>query len=105
MRSSVGRASPLQGEGRRFKPVRIYQIKYGDFMRILLIGTSVFAETQCEMKVKTVGIYYNSCPLGTLADGVDAYHPGPSPYPMVRVRCVKPEIVCTEVEAPEEVEE
>ena len=65
---------------------------------LLLTSTVALAETKCEINLKSVGIYYTSCPVGSLADGVDVYHPGPSPYPIVRVRCLKPEIVCEEVE-------
>ena len=63
---------------------------------LLTIGAAQ-AETRCEVVLKPAGIYYYTCPTGFLVDGVDAYHPGPSPYPTVRVRCVKPEVICKEV--------
>lgn len=73
-------------------------MKYFLALFSLLFAMSAHAETKCELTLKPVGIYYYSCPKGSLADGVDAFHPGPSPYPTVRVRCVQPVVECKDVE-------
>lgn len=64
----------------------------------LLIATPVLSadsdKVECSLQLIPVGIYFNQCPRGTLTTGVDAYHPGPSPWPQVRVACVKPKVIC-----------
>lgn len=87
--------------GKRFS--KLPSLLKGRFMKnfflllSLLIAGTAFAGTECKLNLVPVGIYYTSCPRGTLVDGVDAYHPGPSPYPMVRVRCLEPRLECKEV--------
>jgi hypothetical protein len=67
---------------------------------LMCINVAYASSNHCDLLLKPRGIFFNSCPVGTLADGVDAYHPGPSPWPQVRVRCVKPEIVCRNLNKP-----
>jgi hypothetical protein len=48
----------------------------------------------CTLNLRPTGIWFNQCPPKMVADGVDVWNPGPTPYPQVRVRCVVPEIIC-----------
>lgn len=50
--------------------------------------------SKCFLNLRPTGIWFNQCPPRMVADGVDVWNPGPSPYPQVRVRCVTPEIIC-----------
>ena len=49
---------------------------------------------KCVLNLRPTGIWFNQCPPRMVADGVDVWNPGPSPFPQVRVRCVIPEIIC-----------
>jgi hypothetical protein len=77
-------------------------------MKSLLIGFMMFfvmnsyakesLATKCSIVFRPAGIWYNTCPLKTFADGVDVWvSPNPGSMASVRVRCISPEIVCTEV--------
>ncbi len=49
--------------------------------------------SNCEIKLKNLGLYYTACPKGTLTDGVEVRFGNP-PFATVIVRCVKPVIAC-----------
>jgi hypothetical protein len=51
--------------------------------------------TECRFNLRPTGIYFNQCPRTMIAQGVDVWNPGPSPYPQVRVLCADPQIICT----------
>lgn len=64
---------------------------------ILLFALNVYAsadEVKCRIVNKPVGIYYNQCPKDTYTEGADVWAPNNTPYPYLRVACVKPEIIC-----------
>lgn len=74
------------------------------FMRIglilgILLSFTVQAENplRCTLSLRPAGIYFSQCPPRMLADGVDVWAPHPGPYPQVRVKCVRPEIICNQV--------
>ncbi len=52
--------------------------------------------TECRLNLRSNGIYYNQCPRTMIAQGVDVWNPGPSPYPQVRVLCATTEVICNE---------
>ena len=61
----------------------------------LLLTFTVYAEeVKCKIVNKPVGIYYNQCPRDTYTEGADVWAPNNTPYPYLRVACVKPEIIC-----------
>lgn len=71
------------------------------FLALMLVSSASFSQVPitCEIKLRPVGIYYNTCPINTLAEGVDV-RIGNGPYPMVTtlVRCVKPIIECNQAQ-------
>lgn len=66
-------------------------------LTLLLSSTAIAAEkniTQdCRIEFKPVGIYYFTCPPGSVTDGVDSFLTG-SNFPQVRVRCKEIKLVC-----------
>lgn len=68
------------------------------FILLSLISFNTYAKdnlfAKCTLNLRPVGIWFNQCPPRMVADGVDVWNPGPSPFPQVRVRCVAPEIIC-----------
>jgi hypothetical protein len=63
----------------------------------LLCINSAFAETKCKLDLKPAGIYFTWCPAGTLATAVEALTIGQNHYARVRVQCVQPTVVCTDL--------
>lgn len=60
-----------------------------------LMSFNVMAQAQlCRVQLRPAGIYYTQCPRTMVAQGVDVWNPGPSPYPQVRVMCADIQIVC-----------
>jgi len=65
----------------------------------MLLSFNTFAHSvKCRLDLRPTGIWYNQCPRTMVAQGVDVWNPGPSPYPQVRVLCANPEIICETVE-------
>ena len=64
----------------------------------ILLSFSGFAKekdlVKCTLNLRPAGVWFNQCPPRMVADGVDVWNPGPSPFPQVRVTCVIPEIIC-----------
>lgn len=63
----------------------------------LLMSLNVMANnvvTNCRIDFRPTGIWYNQCPRSMIAQGVDVWNPGPSPYPQVRVLCAELQVVC-----------
>ena len=74
-------------------------IKIISFIAAILLSMAAFSAPQkCVLNLRPSGIYFNQCPRTMVAQGVDVWNPGPSPYPQVRVLCADPQIICTEVE-------
>lgn len=70
------------------------------FALICFTGAVQADEIKCQVELKPVGIYYNYCPRGALMDanGTRVNIVGNSVFVDDRVRCVRPEVVCTKVE-------
>lgn len=63
---------------------------------VALLCLSWSAYSNCALELKFRGIFWNECPRGYLADGVDVRVSGNPPFPFtdVRVRCVEPILTC-----------
>lgn len=63
---------------------------------LLLSTTLAFGhEVKCTIKYRYVGVYFNSCPLGSLAEAIEVrIYPGPYPTVNTYVRCVQPSVDC-----------
>lgn len=68
---------------------------------LLIVLISFQVQAECKLILKNDGVWYNSCPRGSLAEAVDVRTQANSPFTNVWVRCVKPEIICEEVSKPE----
>lgn len=64
---------------------------------LMFLFLTFSAQAKCKLVLKNDGVWFNGCPDGSLAEAVDVRTQLNSPFTIVWVRCVKPEVVCEEV--------
>jgi hypothetical protein len=47
----------------------------------------------CNLNLRYIGVYFNTCPVNTLVEGVDARGTN-GPFINTYVRCVQPQLIC-----------
>jgi hypothetical protein len=62
-------------------------------MLLALVTSTSYAK--CELQFLPNGVWFNSCPVGSLAEAVDVRTQVNSPFTNVWVRCVRPKIICS----------
>ena len=63
---------------------------------VALLLTTGLAQAQvqrCDLRLRHIGVYFNSCPVNSLVESVDA-RGGNGPFINTYVRCVEPQVVC-----------